>query len=137
MANDINIEASVNACGFELYDVCRPKNSNLTQIKIFHSDRPTQIQDCVTVHKHLIHSGIDTPIEVSSPGTQRPLKTHQHFILAQSHNVRIITKDAKLNGKLVDTSNHGIEIQCNTLKHSIAFDDIIKAHTILPNEALS
>lgn len=137
MANDINIEASVKACGFELYDVYRPNNSKHTQIQIMHNDRPVEIQDCVLVHKHLLHAGIDIPIEVSTPGLKRNLKTHRHFTLAQSCHVKITTKNGPLMGELKKVCDTYIELSTHSENHIIHFDNIIKARTTLPHEALS
>ena len=129
------IEESVKACGFELYDVCRSHKSDLIQITIFHQDRPITLDDCVDVHKQLLYAGLECPLEVSSPGSERKLKKAQHFLWSLNQIIQVTTHEQSIQGKLLSADETSITVAHDHEQNTIPLASITKAFVIPHQEA--
>ena len=135
MTNANTIEESVKACGFELYDICRSHKSDLIQITIFHPDRSITLDDCVTVHKQLLYAGLEYPLEVSSPGSERKLKNAQHFQWSLNQMIQVTTHEKTIQGKLLSTDETSITITHQHEQTTLPLTSITKAFIIPHQEA--
>jgi ribosome maturation factor RimP len=82
-------------------------------------------------------SGILTPfldrwsIEVSSPGLERPLRTHEHFRRAVGRQVRLKTAEARLRGEVVTAGERSFQLLNGTGEPvDIPYDAIVRANLI-------
>jgi ribosome maturation factor RimP len=71
-------------------------------------------------------------LEVNSPGLDRPLKTPQEFKRAVGQWLRVQTRDERgtvttVLGKLTALTDQGIELEGNSDRRSLRFDEISKA----------
>jgi ribosome maturation factor RimP len=74
-------------------------------------------------------------IEVSSPGTQRPLRKPAHFVRAVGHRISVRTADEidgrkRFRGELVTADDAGIRIAAGTGTHDIPYSAIVRGNLI-------
>ncbi len=136
---------TVSALGYELLGIEYISQGKHSVIRIFiDSDNGINLDDCQKVSRQV--SGIldvEDPItgeyslEVSSPGTERPLFTLEHYVQFTGQPVFLrfygmIEKRRKLKGHIVSVEESKITIsELDTeLEFVIDFDDIDKAHLI-------
>ena len=65
-------------------------------------------------------------VDVSSPGTKRPLRKPQHFERAVGHRVQLRTRERRLTGELVFADATRVKVDEN----EIPYDDIVRANLI-------
>ena len=74
-------------------------------------------------------------IDVSSPGSERPLRTPQHFERVVGRKVALRTADdikgrRKFKGEVVDTSPQGIRVATDGNEYEIPYDSIVRGNLI-------
>jgi ribosome maturation factor RimP len=74
-------------------------------------------------------------IDVSSPGSERPLRTLQHFERVVGRRVALRTADdiegrRKFKGEVVDTSPRGIRVATDGNEYEIPYDAIVRGNLI-------
>jgi len=136
------LEPTLNHMGYELYSLDQSGHSGRTlRISIDHAE-PITIEDCERVsrvagplldHARLIDGPYD--LEVSSPGAERPLRTHQEYERVHGNrvNVRYHSGETEtvVEGQLVAVDGAGIAVQAPGLRGRapviihIAWDDVV------------
>jgi ribosome maturation factor RimP len=116
------LEPTLNHMGYELYALDQSGHSGRTlRLSIDHNE-PITIEDCERVsrvagplldHSNLIEGPYD--LEVSSPGAERPLRSHQEYerFNGKRVNVRYRSGDSEtvVEGQLVAVDAAGIAVQ--------------------------
>ena len=65
-------------------------------------------------------------IDVSSPGTDRPLRKPEHFASVVGRSVKLRTRDRKLRGAVVAATSHAVKVD----EIEIPYDEIVRANLI-------
>jgi len=65
-------------------------------------------------------------IDVSSPGTQRPLRRPEHFAAVVGRSVKLRTHDRKLRGEVVSVDESYVRVD----ETDIPYDEIVRANLI-------
>jgi ribosome maturation factor RimP len=136
------LEPTLNHMGYELYGLGQSGQSGRTlRISIDHDD-PITIEDCERVSKvagplldraALIEGPYD--LEVSSPGAERPLRSHDEYRRFNGKRVnvryRLGTSESVVEGLLVAVDAAGIAVQVSgprgrapVITH-ITWDDVV------------
>jgi ribosome maturation factor RimP len=136
------LEPTLKHMGYELYSLDQSGQSGRTlRISIDH-DEPITIEDCERVsrvagplldHSNLIEGRYD--LEVSSPGAERPLRSHGEYGRFNGRRVNIRYRsgesEAVVEGQLVAVDGAGIAVQAPgargrapVITH-IAWDDVV------------
>jgi ribosome maturation factor RimP len=136
------LEPTLNHMGYELYSLDQSGQSGRTlRISIDHNE-PISIEDCERVSRvagplldrsNLIGGPYD--LEVSSPGAERPLRTHHEYERFSGKRVNIRYRSGEsetvIEGQLVAVDGAGIAVQA-LAKHGrapvivhITWDDIV------------
>jgi ribosome maturation factor RimP len=116
------LEPTLNHMGYELYSLDQSGQSGRTlRISIDHNE-PITIEDCERVSRvagplldrsNLIQGPYD--LEVSSPGAERPLRTHHEYERFNGKRVNIRYRsgdtDAVIEGQLVAVDGAGIAVR--------------------------
>jgi ribosome maturation factor RimP len=136
------LEPTLKHMGYELYSLDQSGQSGRTlRISIDH-DEPITIEDCERVsriagplldHSNLIDGRYD--LEVSSPGAERPLRTHGEYQRFNGKRVNIRYKSGEsetvVEGQLVAVDAAGIAVQSPGVRGRapvivhIAWDDVV------------
>ncbi|TMC38617.1 MAG: ribosome maturation factor RimP [Chloroflexi bacterium] len=136
------LEPTLNHMGYELYALDQSGHSGRTlRISIDHNE-PITIEDCERVsrvagplldHSRLIEGPYD--LEVSSPGAERPLRTHHDYerFHGKRVNVRYRTGESEsvVEGQLVAVDTAGIAVQAPGLRGRapviihLAWEDVV------------
>src|SRR5213082_2245027 len=136
------LEPTLNHMGFELYSLDQSGQSGRTlRISIDHNE-PITIEDCERVsrvagplleHAKLIQGPYD--LEVSSPGAERPLRTHHEYerFNGKRVNVRYQSGESEtvVEGQLVAVDGAGIAVQAPGIRGRaavilhITWDDVV------------
>jgi ribosome maturation factor RimP len=136
------LEPTLNHMGYELYSVDQSGQSGRTlRISIDHAD-PITIEDCERVsriagplldHANVIEGRYE--LEVSSPGAERPLRSHREYERFNGKRVNIRygsgESEAVVEGQLVAVDAAGIAVQSLGVRGRapvivhIAWDDIV------------
>jgi ribosome maturation factor RimP len=69
-------------------------------------------------------------VEVSSPGLERPLRTHEHFAGAVGRRVRVRTSGKKLRGEVVSAGADSVTVAANGAETEIPYSEIERANLI-------
>ena len=83
-----------------------------------------------------LRSYLDTySIEVSSPGSERPLRTPAHFRQAVGRTVRLKTPEDRLRGQVVAVDERAVQIQAGEVQEgsdivAIPYERIVRANLI-------
>lgn len=90
---------------------------------------------CERVTGHLAELRERYALEVSSPGTERPLSKPEHFRRYLGRRARVRTRDAhagrrSFTGELLDASEDGVSLAADTGIVSIAYADIHRSHLV-------
>lgn len=116
------LEPTLNHMGYELYSLDQSGQSGRTlRISIDHAE-PIKIEDCERVsrvvgplidHSELIKGPYE--LEVSSPGAERPLRSHQEYERFNGKRVNIRYRagesEAVVEGQLVAVDGAGVAVQ--------------------------
>ena len=116
------LEPTLNHMGYELYSLDQSGQSGRTlRISIDHNE-PISIEDCERVSRvagplldrsNLIDGPYD--LEVSSPGAERPLRTHHEYERFNGNRVNIRYRSGEtetvIEGQLVAVDGAGIAVQ--------------------------
>ncbi len=136
---------TISALGYELVGIEYTSQGKHSILRVFiDSPKGVNLDDCQQVSRQI--SGIldvEDPItgeyslEVSSPGTERPLFTIEHYVQFTGQPVFLrfygmVEKRRKLKGHIVSVEENNITIsELDTeLEFVIDIDDIDKAHLI-------
>jgi ribosome maturation factor RimP len=136
------LEPTLNHMGYELYSLDQSGQSGRTlRISIDHVE-PITIEDCERVSRVsgplIDHSNlIDGPynLEVSSPGAERPLRSHQEYVRFNGKRVNVRYRSGEtetvIEGPLVAVDTAGIAVQASGARGRapvivhIAWDDVV------------
>lgn len=70
-------------------------------------------------------------VEVSSPGFERPLRTHEHFSGAVGRRVRLRTAGKKLKGEIVSAGENTVTVAApDGAETEIPYAEIVRANLI-------
>ena len=69
-------------------------------------------------------------VEVSSPGSERPLRTKAHFVRAVGRNVRIKTETGRIRGSVLSAGERSVQVQNGADPADIPYDSIVRANLI-------
>ena len=107
------------------YFLVEVKIKPTNNIKVFiDGDNGISIEKCVQLNKQLykliqdkFFPGVDFSLEVSSPGIDKPLKSHRQYIKNIGRNVEILFNEGSVKaGRLVQVSNSDIILEEKTGK---------------------
>jgi ribosome maturation factor RimP len=65
-------------------------------------------------------------VDVSSPGTDRPLRKPEHFACAVGRRVKLRTRDRRLKGELVSADASHVKVDDT----EVLYDEIVRANLI-------
>jgi ribosome maturation factor RimP len=136
------LEPTINHMGYELYALEQSGQSGRTlRVSIDHSE-PISIEDCERVsrvvgplldHSHLIDGPYD--LEVSSPGAERPLRSHADYERFNGKRVNIRYRsgptETVIEGQLAAVDDAGIAVSAPGVRGRapvivhIAWDDVV------------
>ncbi|TMD96926.1 MAG: ribosome maturation factor RimP [Chloroflexi bacterium] len=136
------LEPTLNHMGYELYSLDQSGQSGRTlRISIDHN-QPITIEDCERVSRvagpliersHLIEGSYD--LEVSSPGAERPLRTHHDYERFNGRRVNVRYRSGEsetvVEGQLVAVDGAGIAVQALGVRGRapvilhITWDDVV------------
>jgi ribosome maturation factor RimP len=90
---------------------------------------------CERVTKRLPHIREQYALEVSSPGTQRPLTKPEHFRRYVGRKAKVRTRDAKdghrsFTGELLNATEETVTVAASTGVVSIAYADIHRSNLV-------
>jgi len=113
----------------------------MLRVVIDHPDGVTH-DLCANVTHVLDHAGLRDRygIEVSSPGPEPPLRTHEHYEAAVGDPVaiRLVTapgaKAKRVRGVLRGVDDHGISVETTEGERTLGFDEISRARLIERSE---
>ncbi|MCZ6476536.1 MAG: ribosome maturation factor RimP [Gammaproteobacteria bacterium] len=136
------LEAPVQALGYELVDVDAHAGSNgLLRIYI-DQEAGINLDDCALV-SHQLSAVLDVEnvmpgkyvLEVSSPGSNRPLRTLEHFRRYCDHVVRVKLNQSldgrrSLTGRLLRVEERDIFVEVDNETFRLALSDIASAQLV-------
>ena len=67
-------------------------------------------------------------VEVSSPGSERPLRTRNHFERAVGRTVRVKTDSGRARGQVVQAGERAVKIAANGEPVDIPYEAIVRAN---------
>ena len=90
---------------------------------------------CERVTNHLPHIREQYALEVSSPGTQRPLTKPEHFRRYVGRKAKVRTRNAKdghksFTGELLNATDDAVTVAASTGVVSIAYADIHRSNLV-------
>ena len=90
---------------------------------------------CERVTNHLPHIREQYALEVSSPGTQRPLTKPEHFRRYLGRKAKVRTRDAKdghksFTGELINATDDSVTVAASTGVVSIAYAEIYRSNLV-------
>ena len=108
--------------------------NRLVRLFIDHPDGVT-LALCEQVTNHLPHQRERYALEVSSPGTERPLTKPEHFRRFAGRRVRVRTRGAHegrrtFSGELLGATDDGVTVAADTGVVSIAYADIHRSNLL-------
>ena len=69
-------------------------------------------------------------VEVSSPGSERPLRKRSHFERAVGQEVRLKTEELRFRGEIVAAGESAVQIRKGSEPVDIPYDRIVRANLI-------
>jgi ribosome maturation factor RimP len=72
----------------------------------------------------------DYSVEVSSPGSERPLRKRSHFERAVGQTVRLKTEELRFRGEIVAAGEQAVQIRKGSEPVDIPYDRIVRANLI-------
>lgn len=134
------LKSSIEAMGYELYDLTYVKSSKRGKLTIYiDKEGGVSLNDCELVSKHIsvlldVENVIDESyiLEVSSPGINRNLKTKKHYEDAIGKECIIslfnpIDNKRNIEGQIISVTDSGVEVKNEQEIVYIDFRDIKKA----------
>jgi ribosome maturation factor RimP len=90
---------------------------------------------CERITRHLVEVREQYALEVSSPGTERPLTKPEHFRRFLGRRARVRTRDEhdgrrNFTGELLDASEDRVSLAADTGVVSIPYADIHRSHLV-------
>ncbi len=68
-------------------------------------------------------------LEVTSPGTDRPLVLPRHWRRNQGRLVKVVSKDGQtLTGRILSSDEHAVKVDSDGHELEVAYDTVAKAH---------
>ena len=128
------IEASLAESAPDVEVLLAELSQGVVRLYIDHPDGVT-LAVCERVTKLLPDVREQYALEVSSPGTARPLSKPDHFRRFLGRHARVRTRDAKdghhsFTGELVGASDSEVTIAADTGVVAIAYDDIARSNLV-------
>lgn len=83
----------------------------------------------------LVAGGIvdeDATLEVSSPGTERPLVTTRDLVRNLGRDVEVTLADSSLRGRLVAVEDGRVELVVDGSEQHVPLEDLVTARLVLP-----
>ena len=133
MQADIEARLSKAEPGVEVL-LAEVVGGKLVRLFIDHPDGVT-LDMCERVTKQLPEVREKYALEVSSPGTERPLTKPEHFRRYVGQRARVRTRDARdgrrsFTGELLDAGDDGVTVAAETGVVSIAYTDIDRSNLV-------
>ena len=123
-----DVEPDVEVLLFE------PANASTMRLVI---DAPggVTLTTCERVTNHLRDLLMETGLEVSSPGPERPLTKPEHFRRYVGRKAKVRTRDAKdghrsFTGELLNANDETVTVAASTGVVSIAYADIHRSNLV-------
>jgi ribosome maturation factor RimP len=69
-------------------------------------------------------------VEVSSPGSERPLRTRDHFVRVVGRPVRVKSETGRLRGQVVSAGERAVQIAADGEPVDIPYEQIVRANLI-------
>jgi ribosome maturation factor RimP len=139
------LEPPVQALGYELVDLdAHVGGQGLLRIYI-DQDAGIDLSDCERVSRQLsVFLDVEDPLpgqyvlEVSSPGSDRPLRTPQHYQKFQGHEAVIrlrVPRDGrrKLTGRLLEPEGETVLLEVEGRNWRLELTEIESAHLVSPD----
>ena len=133
------LEPEVNSLGYELLDIEWITGRGATLRLFIDAEPGIGLDDCATVSR-AVEALLDVrdvipgayQLEVSSPGTERPLRTRAHFEAALGERIRLqlLEEDGavrKLKGRLVEVEDDALRVENEQGQRVVLMDDILAA----------
>jgi ribosome maturation factor RimP len=73
-------------------------------------------------------------IDVSSPGPERPLRTHEHFERAVGRHVKLKTEGRKLRGEVTHAGDTAVTVAADGGEVDIPYGEIVRGNLIEEKE---
>lgn len=139
------LEPSIEALGYELLLLEQTHNEKEAVLRVY-IDAPGGIllEDCEQVSRQIsLVLDLEDPIrgayalEVSSPGTDRPLVKAEHFIAVQGQDIRVVTGDyilgrRRFKGRLLEADENLVVVDVDGEAYDIPLSSIESAR-LVPN----
>jgi ribosome maturation factor RimP len=139
------LEPPVQALGYELVDLdAHVGGQGLLRVYI-DQDAGIDLSDCERVSRQLsVFLDVEDPLpgqyvlEVSSPGSDRPLRTPQHYQKFQGHEAVIrlrVPRDGrrKLTGRLLEPEGETVLLEVEGRNWRLELTEIESAHLVSPD----
>ncbi|MCL1894246.1 MAG: ribosome maturation factor RimP [Holophagaceae bacterium] len=138
------LETQLSLLGFELVllESAREGKDEILRLYVDHlaHDKPITLDDCATLNEGLmVWMDVEFPhlretfgVEISSPGIERPLVTHQHFVRYFGHLCKVQTRQPvngqkRFKGWINASTDTSVTIEEDGVLKHIPFDLIQKA----------
>ncbi|MFJ7153855.1 ribosome maturation factor RimP [Streptomyces sp. NPDC101118] len=137
------LEPLVDAKGLDLEDIELSRAGRRRMLRIVvDSDEGLDLDLCAELSREISDKLDETDVmgedeyqlEVSSPGADRPLKEHRHYVRAVGRLVKFqLAEDGDLVARIVDVDDEGLDLEVPGVKgrkptaRRIAFTEIAKA----------
>lgn len=127
----------VDGCGLFLEGVSvrAAGRRRLVQVTVDLPDGPGGVgSEALTQVSHAVSAALDDAdlipgayvLEVSTPGTDRPLTEPRHYRRAQGRLVRLRTRDgARLRGRVVAADGEGLTLAVDGARTRVAYADLV------------
>jgi ribosome maturation factor RimP len=131
------IQDILDTLGMRLYDIRFNHVANMIRIFIDRASGSITIADCKKANQLIMNAlnhteGVGSlySLEVSSPGIERPLKRHEHFLWAVGKTIYVDAGEYKIQGYLRDTHPDGIIVATGDGEKFINYRTIVKANVV-------
>ncbi len=136
------LEPEVNSLGYELLDIEWITGRGSTLRLFIDAEAGIGLDDCATVSR-AVEALLDVrdvipgsyQLEVSSPGPERPLRTHAHFdaVLGERIRLQLLEEDGavrKFRGRLVEVKDNALRVEDDEGQREILMDEILAARLV-------
>ncbi len=141
------LEPEVENLGYELLDIEWVSGRGSTLRVFIDTDAGIGLKDCERVSRAVealldVRDAIagEYRLEVSSPGSERPLRTAAHFSAVRGQQVRLQLREAdnavrKLKGAIADIEGENLVVDNDGEQRIVALNDILSARLIPADDA--